>query len=294
MAEQVTLFDVGVLALLLTWALCWPRPDRWRTRLRALIALSAALSNGLMVAALVWRGLAAGHIPLNTKYEFGLAFIATSTLAYTLIGWRAGWAPLGRVALIVPLLLAVYVRWGIPASQQAIRPPVPALQSIWLPVHVIAAAIAYGFFAVAFGAALPAFFTSPASQVNAADEDEQSGGMGEHVADSGGMPGHPMDWRGTMRLAAQWGYLALTASLISGAIWAQMAWGRYWSWDPKEVWTLTVWLIYTVCLHAYYRPGWRERRVAGLALLGFAAVLFTFLGIESLVRWTAVQSLHVF
>lgn len=294
MAEQVTLFDVGVLALVLTWALCWLRPDRGRARLQGLIAPSAALASGLLVASLVWRGLMAGHIPLTTKYEFALAFIAASGLAYTLIGWRVGWSPLGRVALIAPLLLAAYARWGIPESQQAIRPPVPALQSIWLPVHVGTAAIAYGFFAVAFGAALPAVFTSPAGQVHAADEVGRPGGMDGDAEHPVRTQGQPPDWPATMRIAAQWGHLALTASLIGGAVWAQMAWGRYWGWDPKEVWTLTTWLVYTLFLHAYYRPRWRGRRIAWLALLGFAAVLFTFLGIEDLVRWTAVQSLHVF
>lgn len=289
MADSITLFDVGMLSLLLTWILCWVVQDNPGPKTRPLIALCAIASIGCTLAALIWRGLLAQHFPLITTYEFALAFIVASMLAYTIVGWRFGWSPLGRTTLLVPLALSAYARWGIPATKQTIQPLIPALQSPWLPFHVITAAIAYGFFVVAFGSAILAF-TLPAR-----DEGDKTNDIHDNPTDhnSGGEPNIPA-LQQMMHTAVWWGYLALSASMITGAIWAQMAWGHYWQWDPKEVWALVTWLIYTVFLHARYQRGWRGRPLAGLALLGFAAVLFTFLGVGPLARWTAVQSLHVF
>ena len=86
----------------------------------------------------------------------------------------------------------------------------------------------------------------------------------------------------------------MTISMIFGMIWAQAAWGRYWGWDLKEVWTLSTWLIYTLYWHLHRRPGWQGRRVAWLALIGLGAVLFTFLGTGWLARTVGLESLHLF
>jgi cytochrome c-type biogenesis protein CcsB len=78
------------------------------------------------------------------------------------------------------------------------------------------------------------------------------------------------------------GFILLTLGIFTGSVWAHYAWGSYWSWDPKETWSLITWLIYAVLLHGRYVQGWRGRRLAATALVGFAAVLFTYLGVNYL------------
>jgi len=78
------------------------------------------------------------------------------------------------------------------------------------------------------------------------------------------------------------GFLLLSIGIITGAVWANYAWGSYWSWDPKETWSLITWFVYAAFIHARLTRGWRGRRTAILSIIGFAAVLFTFLGVNFL------------
>jgi cytochrome c-type biogenesis protein CcsB len=78
------------------------------------------------------------------------------------------------------------------------------------------------------------------------------------------------------------GFIFLTLGIITGAVWAHYAWGRYWGWDPKETWSLITWLVYAAMLHSRYVRGWRGRRMAVMALVGLACVLFTYLGVNYL------------
>ncbi len=81
---------------------------------------------------------------------------------------------------------------------------------------------------------------------------------------------------------AVFGFVFLTLGIMTGSVWAYSAWGSYWSWDPKETWSLITWLIYALMIHARYVRGWRGKRLAVIALVGFAAVLFTYLGVNYL------------
>jgi len=78
------------------------------------------------------------------------------------------------------------------------------------------------------------------------------------------------------------GFLFLSVGIISGAVWANSAWGRYWGWDPKETWSLITWFVYATLLHARFTRGWRGKRIAYLSLIGFAAVIFTYFGVNLL------------
>jgi ABC-type transport system involved in cytochrome c biogenesis permease subunit len=90
------------------------------------------------------------------------------------------------------------------------------------------------------------------------------------------------------------GFPWLTLSILTGAIWAQKAWGRYWGWDPKETWALVTWLWFLLVLHVRPLPRWRGRRLAALVVAGFGLVLFTFVGVPWLVRTVRLESLHGF
>jgi cytochrome c-type biogenesis protein CcsB len=78
------------------------------------------------------------------------------------------------------------------------------------------------------------------------------------------------------------GFLFLSVGIITGAVWAHSAWGRYWGWDPKETWSLITWFVYATLLHARMMRGWRGKRTAILSIGGFAAVLFTYFGVNLL------------
>ncbi|MGD9146774.1 MAG: cytochrome c biogenesis protein CcsA, partial [Anaerolineae bacterium] len=90
------------------------------------------------------------------------------------------------------------------------------------------------------------------------------------------------------------GFPLLTLSMIFGMIWAQVAWGRYWGWDLKEVWTFIVWLIYVLYWHVRGRPHWQGRRLAWLAVLGLGSILVTFLSLDGLARAIGLESLRLF
>jgi cytochrome c-type biogenesis protein CcsB len=171
-------------------------------------------------------------------------------------------------------LLVAYARFVVPAAMQATRPLLPALDSVWLPLHVGTTALAYGALALA-GAAGLAWL------------------LGEHLlSEAEGLRRTDTEWLLDRAIAA--GFPLLTLSMILGMIWAQVAWGRYWGWNLKEVWTLITWLVYALYWHVRRWPRWQGRRLACLALIGLASVLLTFLGVGWLARTVGLESLHLF
>jgi cytochrome c-type biogenesis protein CcsB len=228
---------------------------------------------------LISRGIESGHWPLASTYEFSLAFVWGIVLIYLLlervVGTRAG----GAFALPIAFLLYTYARFAIPDSAQAPQPLLPALRSLWLQLHAGTAAIAYGAFAVACGGGIMYLARESLSR--------------QRGAGDAGLPSLPISDRFTY-WAVAFGYPFMSLSILTGAIWAQVAWGRYWGWDIKETWALITWLIYTLFLHLRAIRGWRGRPVAVLSIIGFVVVLFTFLGVGWLARRVGLESLHVY
>ncbi len=255
----------GALFLLAACIGLVPLSHPWRWRFGAWLAAAGA---AILAGALAARGLRAGHWPLTGEYEFALAFALTTSLAALGLGARAAGrtSSVQPVALFLAAALVAYARVVLPAFKRAIQALLPALDSVWLPLHVGTAALAYG--ALAFAGVAGLIWL-----VRESDRAEAERLLARAVAT---------------------GYPLLTLSLIFGMIWAQMAWGRYWGWDLKEVWTLITWLVYTLYWHLHRRPRWRGRRVAWLALIGLGAVLFTFLGVGWLARSVGLESLHLF
>ena len=218
----------------------------------------ATLLGGLSVfaiaASLVFRTIATGHGPFSNMYEFSIAFAFRILCAYYWFERKYHQRVLGLLALPVALALLAYAA-TVPAS---IEPLVPALQNnMLLTVHVATAIVAYGSFTIAFAAAL-LYLIQP----------------------EGGRWGLPkpevLDEIGYRAIVI--GFPFLTLTVVLGAVWADTAWGTYWSWDPKETASLVTWLIYGAYLHARVVRGWRGRRAAVLLLVGFAATLFTYFG----------------
>ena len=242
--------------------------ERWG---RVGISLTA-LAWLLLTAALVARGLAAGRPPWGNMYEFVLTgtWWALSVFGFLLLRGRRV-SHLGVVitgAALVALGVAV-VQFYVEAADL-----VPALKSTWLWIHVSAATFAAGVFTV--GTAATVMFLL-------ADRYE--------TRTSAGTAGGLRDWLGRRLPEAesldQTAYRAYAFAfplwffvLVSGAIWAEDAWGRYWGWDPKETWSFVTLVIFAAYLHARATAGWRGRSAALIALVGFVAFVFNFVGVN--------------
>jgi cytochrome c-type biogenesis protein CcsB len=197
--------------------------------------------------------------PLSNFYD-SLVFFAWCLPALGLLTFRRelkGYLG-GVVALIAALLLAYASLGGVDNS---IRPLMPALKSNWLLVHVVTAFLGYASFALAFGSAILYLLQERWPRPSL----PPAGLLGRTI------------YRTTIL-----GFLLLTLGILTGAVWAESAWGRYWSWDPKETWSLITWFIYATLLHARLLKGWQGRRIAWLAVVGFMAVLFTYFGVSFL------------
>ncbi len=252
----------------------------WRKRIMGYGATVASfLGLVALSVGLIWRGIEAGHWPLASTYEFSLAFVWGTVLVYLLVERVMGTREGGAFALPMAFLLYTYARFGISGSAQAPQPLLPALRSLWLQLHAGTAAIAYGAFAVACGGGVMYLVGEFARRQR---------GTGDTIFPSLQLSDRFTYW------AVAFGYPFMSLSILTGAIWAQVAWGRYWGWDIKETWALIIWLIYTLFLHLRAIRGWRGRPVAVLSIVGFAVVLFTFLGVGWLARRVGLESLHVY
>jgi cytochrome c-type biogenesis protein CcsB len=235
----------------------------------------------LLTAALFARGITAGHWPLANRYDFALCFAWAILGVYLLLELRWRERRAGAFVIAAALLVMTFALLR-PGEEKAIHPLLPALRSVWLQFHVLAAAIGYGACGVAAGLAAA----------------ELAGvGIDRHCEErflrrSNLSPAEDVE-RQVHRVIG-WGFPWLTVALLTGAIWAQEAWGRYWGWDPKETWTLIIWLWYLLLLHSRELRGWRGRRLAWLTIAGFGIVFFAFAGLPWLLRTVRMTSLHAF
>jgi cytochrome c-type biogenesis protein CcsB len=226
-------------------------------RLRYVVA--AALGAGLTVQSvyIVMRWVEAGRPPLSNMFESLVVFAWAVVLTYFVVRSRV------RLPIVTAgtALLAVLALAYASAFESDLKPLMPALRSNWLTIHVFTAFLGYGAFAVAFVASLAYLIAVGRRRVNA----ETLGGL----EDSSGK-------------AISFGFLFLTVGIISGAVWANSAWGSYWQWDPKETWSLITWFVYAVFLHCRFMRGWKGRRAAWISIAGFVSVILTYFGVNLL------------
>ena len=215
----------------------------------------------LHTAAIVLRGIAAKRLPLTNQYEFASAFAWGLCLVSLIFVFRFKFPILGAVA--APLLILII---GYAALQsKEIHNLMPALQSNWLGIHVSTAIIAYGSFGVSFVLSGLFLFRDKAKEGSYWDT---------HIPSR-----EKLDLISYRSVCL--GLLFLSFTIITGAIWAERAWGSYWSWDPKETWSLVTWLIYAIYLHLRIRRGWKGKAAAVFAVVGFVCVIFTYIGVNT-------------
>ena len=231
----------------------------------ALIGLAGNIV-GLVMRWVESYQLGFGHAPLSNLYESLVFFAGTIILIYLVIERKYSNRVIGAFVAPIAFLAMAYASLS-PNISDRIQPLIPALKSNWLIAHVIACFIGYGAFAVAFGVSLMYLMKQKSSD------------------DTDSMMGHLPDANVLDELNHQlvmFGFLFLSVGIITGAVWANSAWGRYWGWDPKETWSLITWFVYATLLHARLMRGWRGKRTAILSIGGFAAVMFTYFGVNLL------------
>lgn len=209
-----------------------------------------------------------GRAPLSNLYESVVFFAWTILLIYILIDLKYRQPAVG--AFVVPFAF-LSMTWAQLRLNDAIEPLVPALQSNWLTYHVITCFLGYAAFAVACGVSIMYLIK--------VGKEEKGPGGSHGGAMVGVMPSarilDDMNYKAIMI-----GFPLLTVGIITGAAWANYAWGTYWSWDPKETWSLIVWFIYAAFLHARFTRGWVGKKAAWLSIFGFVATIFCYLGVN--------------
>ena len=210
--------------------------------------------------------LGIGRIPLSNLYESLVFFSLMIAVIYFVIEGKYGYRVIGAFAMPLAFLSMAYASLS-PNISDTIQPLLPALKSNWLTVHVVTCFIGYAAFAIAFGLALMYLVKK-----NDVDHEDTilSRVPQRRILDE---LNHQM---------VLFGFLFLSAGIISGAVWANSAWGRYWGWDPKETWSLITWFVYATLLHVRFMRGWRGKRIAVFSMVGFAAVLITYFGVNYL------------
>jgi len=204
-----------------------------------------------------------GRIPVTNLYESLVFFAWSVNLFYLVVEWKYKSRTFG--AFVMPIAFGTML-FAL-TNESSIQPLVPALQSYWLHAHVITCFVGYAAFAVSAGVAV--MFLMKAKR----EERKVTGGVVDRFPSTKVLDD-------LVYKAIVWGFPFLTAGIITGAAWANYAWGTYWSWDPKETWSLIVWLVYAAFLHARVTRGWHGRRAAILSIVGFLATLFCYLGVN--------------
>jgi cytochrome c-type biogenesis protein CcsB len=211
----------------------------------------------------VARGVAAHRAPWGNMYEFSISGAVVVIGVFLITLTRRDLRYLGTF-IVGPVLLSLGL--GVTVFYTADAQLVPALQSFWLIIHVSVAFVASGLLTMAFSVTILQLVQDRRETLRALDRAPKYGAFMDLLPPSAELE------RTAYRLNAI-AFPLWTFTLMAGAIWAESAWGRYWNWDPKEVWTFIIWVVYACYLHARATRGWDGRRAAYLGLVGFACLL---------------------
>lgn len=206
-----------------------------------------------------------GGMPFGTNMYESLVFFSWCLVAaYLIITMKYKLPVVG--AFVMPITFLLMIAAALLPNKGIGEIP-PALRSNWLPIHVSLSFMGDALFAMAFG-------TGVMYLIQERQLKKKRPGAFYYRLPSLDVLDSMNYWALTI------GFPLLTLGIITGSVWAQYAWGSYWQWDPKETWSLITWLIYAAVLHARLTVGWRGRKAAWFSIIGFAAVLFTFFGVN--------------
>jgi cytochrome c-type biogenesis protein CcsB len=211
--------------------------------------------------------LGVGHAPLSNFYESLIFFTWTIILLYLIVELRTKNRTIGAFVTPLAFLAMAYASFS-PNINSRIQPLIPALQSNWLISHVITCFFGYAAFSLSFGLSIMYL-------IKRLDTQNRNKIFLKLIPRTVVLE----DLNYQMVVT---GFIMLTLGIITGSVWAQSAWGSYWSWDPKETWSLITWFVYATVIHSRMVKGWRGKRIAILCFIGFSCVLFTYFGVNYL------------
>ncbi len=256
------------------------------------VRLLIALANLLLTAQLVLRWWQSGHFPVSNLYE-SLCFLAWACTLTQLLVERAWSSPLvAAAATPMGLGCLAFASFALPDHLQQAAPLVPALRSSWLVMHVSVIMVSYAALLVGSLLSLVVLFIDRDQALELRSSSSGAGGFRKaslaSLSDDQGLQFRSIQLTRAEQLDSlsyrtiTVGFLLLTVGIISGAVWANEAWGSWWSWDPKETWALICWLVYAAYLHTRLSRGWQGRRPALVAVGGLFVIVVCYIGVNLL------------
>lgn len=234
--------------------------------LATLVVAILANSSGIGLRWLETHQQGIGYVPLSNMYESLVFFALCIAVLYLFIELQYKVKIFGTYIVPFSFLAMAYASYS-PEFGKGIKPLLPALQSNWLVAHVVTCFIGYAAFTLSCGLAI--FYLFKTYRSNKVVVDSEAIGLLKTIDN--------INYKMIV-----FGFIWLTAGIITGAIWANSAWGTYWSWDPKETWSLITWFVYALALHARYSRGWDGLRMSVVSMVGFVSVIFTYYGVNFL------------
>lgn len=216
-------------------------------------------------AATILRGVEAGRVPWSNMYEFALTATLAMVFIYLIVNI---WVDVRFLGVLVTSLVLLFLGVTRVNYYVAVVPLPPALDSYWLVLHIMVAILATGFFTLSFG-------LSVAQLMQSRRQHRLAENLPSKTTFLSSFPDSDRLENLAYRVAII-GFVFWTFTLIAGSIWAEHAWGRYWGWDTKEVWTFVIWVLYAGYIHARATRGWRGNRSSWLAIIAYSAVIFNF------------------
>ena len=280
-------FGAFLLLLLAMPLAFWSVASKART---GSVQLLVAMANLLLTSQLVMRWWESGHFPISNLYE-SLCFLAWACTLTQLLVERSWPSPIGAAAA-TPMGLGciAFASFALPDQLQTSAPLVPALRSSWLVMHVSVIMVSYAALLVGSLLSLAVLVTDRGEALELRSSSIGSGGFRQSVGvgNDGVLQLQSIQLSTTEQLDSlsyrtiTVGFLMLTVGIVSGAVWANEAWGSYWSWDPKETWALICWLVYAAYLHTRLSRGWQGRRPALVAVVGLVVIAVCYIGVNLL------------
>jgi cytochrome c-type biogenesis protein CcsB len=257
-----------------------------------IVRLLVAAANLSLTAQLVLRWWQSGHFPISNLYE-SLCFLAWACTLTQLLVERSYPSPLvAAAATPMGLGCVAFASFALPDQLQQAAPLVPALRSSWLVMHVSVIMVSYAALLVGSLLSAAVLFTDRGRALELRSSSIGSGGYRQAQLATEVGPGVLNLSSATLSLSEQLdslsyrtitvGFLLLSIGIVSGAVWANEAWGSWWSWDPKETWALICWLVYAAYLHTRLSRGWQGRRPALVAVAGLVVICVCYIGVNLL------------
>ena len=251
--------------------------------------LFASLSRAVVVIGLLTHTIAlfirtyeSGHAPMLAMYET-LLFYSWSTVlvsAIVILRYRERFTEL--ITIPVAILAMIFAQM----SETSAKPLTLILKTRWFETHVISSFAAYALFTLAFSGAVLYLLSelqtmSLRSNGEAIPSTEIASGPEPLAMTTAELK---KDFQDIAHRSILWGFFFFSASMFAGAVWAYLAWGAYWLWEPKVIWSFIIWFYYAGAMHAYYVKEWRGKGLAIVTVVGFFVVLFTYLGVSLLMK----------